>query len=284
MNLDREYIIQCISIASNNLRLNTDKIQVVTLLKQFVNESDDIQQMISQLKKTTTFSKFAIKLGEINDFLVRSKIDFLTVSDSFKKHSSSLISEFSKLLENANPAEVRAVFDKIRGNNNSAVERSENGTSESDREIANPLQSKPIAEHKPEETHKNEEEEFDIDQFTERILKAIKEIDSILGEMEIGNVDDDEITYYSEIMLTHAEQAEEHDFEVISKMHYIFADGFQMYRDEKLENTKETIELLRACLIIIVALVKKKNVDLTLYIEQTETLEKQINAIIKSEI
>jgi len=107
MEINKQYLIQCITCASNNLRLSSEKIEVVAILKEHISQTPDLNNLISDMKKLTRFSKFAIKLGEINQTLQTGKIDFLKISDKFKEHSHLILRELSNLLDVVTPHECR---------------------------------------------------------------------------------------------------------------------------------------------------------------------------------
>ena len=65
MNLIKQYIIQSITNAANSLRLSTQKIEVVGLLKELISKSEDLEADIIKMKKITQFSTLAIRLNEI---------------------------------------------------------------------------------------------------------------------------------------------------------------------------------------------------------------------------
>ncbi len=95
MDLIKHYINQSITIASNNLRLNNQQIEVVALLKETINASDNLSDDLINMKKITELSLLAIRLNEIYNSLTQNPIDFLKVSDQFKEHSRYLIKDLA---------------------------------------------------------------------------------------------------------------------------------------------------------------------------------------------
>ena len=75
MDFVKQYIIQTISAAANSLRLSTEKIEVVALLREFLGSAKNIGSHIRQMKKVTVLSTFAIRLDEIYDYLTSSPVD-----------------------------------------------------------------------------------------------------------------------------------------------------------------------------------------------------------------
>jgi hypothetical protein len=56
MDLLKQYITQTISSASNNLRLSTEKIEVVALLRQAINQSGNLSEDLKKMKTITELS------------------------------------------------------------------------------------------------------------------------------------------------------------------------------------------------------------------------------------
>ena len=67
MDLIKQYIVQSINIAANNLRLNNQQIEVVALLKQTVSKSENLSDDLINMKKITELSllRFIIPLLKI---------------------------------------------------------------------------------------------------------------------------------------------------------------------------------------------------------------------------
>jgi hypothetical protein len=71
-------------------------------------------------------------------------------------------------------------------------------------------------------------------------------------------------------MKEHALLADSHEFNLIAKMHEIVASALDAVYKGNLLVDKKLIESLRACLIVIVAVVKRKDVDITGYLNRAE--------------
>ena len=92
MDLIKVYLIQSITSAANNLRLNAQQIEVVGLLRETIITSKDVGAEFLKMKKSTELSKLAIRLNEIYSFLTQGKVDFVKISEQFREHSRYLIS------------------------------------------------------------------------------------------------------------------------------------------------------------------------------------------------
>lgn len=281
MDFINQYIIQCISAASNNLRLDTQKIEVVGLLREMISKAENLDKEIKLMKTSTELSTLAIRLNEIHRYLTQGSIDLLKISDKFKEHSQYLISDLSRLLDNVNPNNFRKAVNKIRENglNNSIddniVEINDGEANniyvgKSETEI---LKEKIIMEDEPVEPG------ILFQNFEEAILQPIKNVDELLKTLLVSAPDPEELIKYCEILESNGKLAEEKGFEIISNMHNIVAKALLLIRANELTPTKQIVESMRACLIVIVAVVKSKDVDITNYLNRAESFGRQIKSI-----
>lgn len=287
MDFSKQFIIQAISVASNNLRLSSDKIEAVAILREHIQHSENLEETIRKMKSKTELSKFAIKLWEAFQFTKLASIDFLRISDLFKEHSHVLVMELSNLLDVVTPEKLREIF-------NSMNVREEISVSLGDGTIKTELPSNFIASKMEfiEENQTKEDVErdilkedlilgevkgankFDFDDFEEVILKPIGKLENLLKVLAERKVEDEELIPFIKIMQKNAEFSEEIGFEVLTEMHTIFYTALIKIRDKKIIIDKNIIESLRACLIVIVAVVRGKDVNITNYLNKSENLGK----------
>ena len=295
MDLKKEYISQVLTTASHNLRLTSEKIEVIAILKEFIAKSGNVGESIVEMKKITELSKFAIKLGEVNNYITGDKIDFLKLSERFKEHSHNLIIEFSSLLEKINPNTLRSLLDrtsykevekefnedddllvdeslltetddKLFDDEDIEVEESNNIKSASDI-----LKESIIMEDPPEKVEK-----FDFKDFEDSILKPIKDIDGFLTKLLTEDVSQSELDKYISITKRNSDASKKIGFEILSNMNETIAVTLNLIKSEKILPDSNIIENLRACLIVIVAVVRGKNVDITSYLNRAEKFGKEI--------
>ncbi len=122
MDLVKVYLIQSITTAANNLRLNAQQIEVVGLLRETMVNSNDLGADLLLMKKTTELSKLAIRLGEIHSFLTQGKVDFVKISEQFREHSRYLIRDLNQFLENVSPKIYKDAFEKINNGNTTSID------------------------------------------------------------------------------------------------------------------------------------------------------------------
>lgn len=275
MDLVKVYLIQSITTAANNLRLNAQQIEVVGLLRETIVNSDDLGPELLLMKKTTELSKLAIRLGEIYTFLTQGKIDFVKISEQFREHSRYLIRDLNQFLENVTPKIYKDAFNKINNNGTSVsfdvelVDRS-NLAGEIMKTPGSTIETEVLVENF--ESKNNTLSSVD---FEKKILSPVKSLDELLKKIPSGNFEESELKQYYELMQDHSLLASLHEFELLSNMHDIMASALDAIMNHKLKTDKTVIEALRACLIVIVAVVKKKDVDITGYLNRAEEFGKK---------
>lgn len=266
MELVKVYLIQSITTAANNLRLNAQQIEVVGLLRETIINAEDIGAELLLMKKTTELSKLAIRLSEIHTFLTQGKVDFIKISEQFREHSRYLIRDLNQFLENVTPNIFKNAFSKMNNTQESAldielVDRSNLSQELFDKGLS--ITDEKSSEVQPKITYTT------LD-FEKKILSPIKSLDDILKKIPSGNVSEQELKHTSELMTEHAELSSQQGFKVLSQMHTLIALSFDAISKDNLIVDKTIVESLRACLIVIVAVVKRKDVDITGYLNRAE--------------
>lgn len=306
MDFIKQYILQSITAASGNLRLNNQRLETIAMLKEAISKSKDLQHILNQMKKITELSKFAIKLNEIQNSLSEGSIDFLKISDKFKEHSFNLIKEMNQMLDMVNPYTFRDTINRLLESEIKIIEivtddvstsENQNGVMIIDdtnskltvnsNQIAVTLDAKSEASDSAVEESLNDHSSNDTNSFNSfenTILKPIKLIDALLNQLTIESEMPNEINEYSRIMVVNAELSAQNGFDILSQMHLIISDGLMHLRSKTLIPSKEVIESLRACLIVIVAVVKSKEVDITNYLNRAEVFGKFLQNIKAEEV
>jgi hypothetical protein len=260
MDFVKQYLVQSITYASGNLRLNSNQIETLALFKEMILKSDHLEDDIIKMKKVTEFSTLAIKLHELFSFVAKNSVDISTISEKFKQHSQLLVKEVNLLLYNADHSDFKIIFDKLKQDENKETE---------DKNIDVNLV--------PDEEEKEKNPSFTI--FEETILKPIKPIDSFLNEIcETDNLPDN-IDEFIKTMKINSDLSKKNGFEILSGIHSIVSDSLTLIKEGNLKADKETVGSLRACLIVIAALIRGKEVNISDYINKAESFSKKINSI-----
>lgn len=271
MDLVKVYLIQSITTAANNLRLSAQQIEVVGLLRETIINAKDLGAELLLMKKTTELSKLAIRLSEIHSFLTQGKVDFVKISEQFREHSRYLIRDLNQFLENVTPKIYKDAFLKMNNKQQSVldVELVDRSNLAGEILINGLVGSKEtVPDTKPKTSYTT------LD-FEKKILSPVKSLDDILKRMPLGEVNDKELIQNAELMSEHAELSAQQGFHVLSNMHKIIYLAFDSITNKKLLVDKTIIESLRACLIVIVAVVKRKDVDITGYLNRAEEFGKK---------
>jgi len=275
VDLQKQYIVQSITVASNNLRLTTQQIEVVSQIRDLIVKSTNIEDDIKLMKKITELSKFAIKLGEILNFLCQTQVDMLKLSEKFKEHSSVLINEINTLLSNVTPVTFKDMCVRMKNgfNNSEVVVSNSISVDLSKRVVDDHVFEKNETEALKANIFLNEEkpdDDFLIQNYESTILDKIKSLDQLLKRLSQDEFDYEQIGIFAELMNTNGELSAKIGSEIISAMHFIISNALTQIKDRKLMPGKEVIESIRACLIVIVAIVRGKDVDITGYLNRAE--------------
>ena len=298
MDLVKQYIIQCIQTAANNLRLSSEKIEVVALLKEHFAESESLEDEILQMKKITEFSKFAIKLGEIYNFIAKEKVDFLKLSDHFKLHISALVRELNYLLDVITPSLFHQKMKIVEINLTTKFEEKFTEEEVQEKEISDSESQDNFEEENYEELDesdsgfvvlgknkveseeteiKESEPEMTLEEYENLVVNPIKQLDSILEQVVRSEKSTKELEDFIEIFENNLELSKKYSTEIVVRMHMIFLHTLRLFRKNELLPVVPVIEGMRSCLIVIVALVRGKDVDISYYQNMAEDFWKKIN-------
>ncbi len=281
MDLIKHYINQSITIASNNLRLNNQQIEVVALLKEAISKSENLSDDLINMKKITELSLLAIRLNEIYNSLTQNQIDFLKVSDQFKEHSRYLIKDLGRMLDISTPASFITAIEKINRNLVLPKEVIKVDLSKRvpDEEPFVKSKSEEIKEKIILEEYNDNEDEDIIQNFEPTILGPIKPLDNLLKKISNNEIDYEELIKFSNLMDENAVLSRKIGFEILSGMHRIISKALLLIKNRELMPGKDVIESLRACLIVIVAVVRGKDVDINNYLNKAEDFGNRLAAI-----
>ena len=294
MDLIKQYIVQSISAASNNLRLSTEKIEVVALLRESIIRSENLANDLRGMKKITELSTLAIRLNEIYNFLTQGQVDLFKLSEKFKEHSQYLIKDLSHMLDMVSPATLKKAMDKIN-------EKPEDQLNEKGKEAGEKIKddqgiSVDLSKRKPDDTvfvkpetevikeklimeEEKDEEDIFFQNYEREILKPIKSIDNMLKNLSKNEFNPEELLGYAKLIKTNGDVSAKIGFEIISNMHNIIAKSLLLIRTRELMPGRDVVEAIRACLIVIVAVIKNKEVDIINYLNKAEEFGKKIHTL-----
>jgi len=277
MNLIKQYLVQAIANAANSLRLSTQKIEVVGLLKEVISRSDDIENDIKKMKKITQFSTLAIRLNEIYNYLDQPQVEMGKLSDKFREHSQFLVKDLNNMLEIVNPLSFKEAVKDLHAEKNSAEEEIKVDLSKrSAEDISFENQDRESIKEKIIMDDDREDDQF-FQNYESTILKPIKPLDAMLKTLVDGQTDKEDLVSFADTLSHNAEVSSRAGFEIIANMHKIVARALRLINKNNLTADKETIESMRACLIVIVAVVRGKEVNITNYLNRAEEFGERID-------
>jgi hypothetical protein len=295
MDLDRQYLAQVVSIATNTLRLSSEKIEVVGLLREAFLNCPSLEDYLRLMKKVTQFSKLAIKLHEIYNYLHQNKIDFLQISERIRDHSGHIMNEMGTLLDTISLVEFKAALAKVEefGHEvkepepNTKLPQTDLSPSSPAAPVTSPVlnimeqneESAKIKERFIFEDEPQHADELLFQNYEVSIMKPIKSLDALLKRIVDGEVHHDEYTHFARLMKYNSDLSEKFGTEIITNMHRIIGKTLLLIRNRELMPGKEVIEAMRACLIVIVALVKNKEVDISVYLNRADEFSQKIKSL-----
>ena len=284
MDLIKQYIAQSLTAASNNLRLTNHQLESLGLLREVLLKSDDLAADIDKMKTITELSTLAIRLNEIYNYLSHGKIDFFKFSDQFKEHSQYLINDLTQLLGIDNPALIKDAINKLSGVKDKKESAEIEVILSEDKTDPNTFAVNENGSHGDINEKSAEDEKDFFKSYEKLILKPIKPIENMLKKFANNEINYRDLSHFAEIMKTQVEVSEKNGFEIISNMQRIIYKALMMIKSRKLMPGKDVIESMRACLIVIVAVVRGKDVDITNYLNKAEDFEREIQTTNSKEL
>ncbi len=124
----------------------------------------------------------------------------------------------------------------------------------------------------------NEDEEI-IQKFEPTILGPIKPLDNLLKKISNNDIDYEELIKFAQIMEDNSVLSRKIGFEILSGMHRIVSKALILIKNRELMPGKEVIENFRACLIVIVAVVRGKDVNINNYLNKAEEFGNKLASI-----
>ncbi len=238
-NWEKEYIVQTFVNSAHELRLTSHRIVIINLMKDFLYKCGDIDFAVSELKKITEFSKFAIRLGRINLF-TKNRPDFLSISSIIKNESQSMIPIVQQMIDSLSIEFAEKKLSEIKKkkmNNEETIEK---------------IDESEVGDEK--------------DELKKGILSFIRKADELLTDLEesgISTEQEEEILYELNFLRKRLLIL---DNDLVENMFSVFDALFKEMRNS--ENRDETVEALRASMIVVAATIREKDVDLTPFIER----------------
>jgi len=285
-DLTKEYLIQCIKTASNSLRIGQDKIETLSLLKLLIQNSKNLEEDLSKWKKIPELTALSNRLNELFFFIAKGQIDFAKISDTFRVHSHYLVKDLGNFLDRIAANELTKKISDLENGIFPPMEELPPAEKDSSKQFYKTSDSIEIEKNLEEEKEKiilnveNEQDSF-FDIFEREIINSIKAFNSLLDKLSLQEkIKKEEFESFIKIAYKNARQAQSLGFELIANMHRIFAKSLALTYEGKLKLDKQILSSMRACLIVIAAVIRSKEVEIKSYLQKAEELGKRISSII----
>jgi hypothetical protein len=277
MDFSKLYIKKCIDYSAGLSKFSPDKKSCLTTFCDFLLSFEDCGIIISELKKITETSKMAIHISQIHEFCNNAELDFLSLSQKFVEHAKVLSGDIERFLEVVNSEKLKEIINNIEINLKNHLNQVVKSNESVDNNIGNIEQNNKLKEEFI--LSDDDEEENSYEFYSRTVLSPVKELDSFLKRLEFYETDINEMEKYQTIMEKNAYLSKKYSFELIADMHFYFSGALKHIIEHRLIADKELIEKMRACLIVIAALVRQKDVDITNYLNKADKLGKLIQNI-----
>jgi hypothetical protein len=188
------------------------------------------------------------------------------------------------LLEIDNPALIKVAINKLNGVQDKKESVQIEAILSEDKTVSNSfVENDNDAQENINEDDAESKEDF-FKSYEKLILKPIKHIDKMLKQFANNDINYENLSRFTEIMKMNGEVSKKNGFEIISSMHRIMHKALMMIKSRDLIPGKDVIESMRACLIVIVAVVRGKEVDITNYLNKAEDFEREIQTTNSKEL
>jgi hypothetical protein len=258
-NFKRMYLVQLLQYSATFLKLNKEQESLLYYFCNYLVTSNDLKADFQQLVKISEISALALKLKHAYEYISSPKLQFINISEYFKKQTNEIIYDLLNFLNKVDLNKLKDIL--LPG---LEIEYKEENNLE--------IETKTI--NKNIETVENP----DYKKFEKRIIQQIKYYDEFLTRLYQQGIDLNELMEAVDEAKKIEEEIEEHKFEVLANIQNTFSTTLELIFKNTLPITNDTIESLRACLIVIAAVIKNKDIDLSYYLSRVDNLKKIINS------
>ena len=253
MEFSRRYIIQCIGHAASNIRLKGEALENLSLLKNYIHKFPDSEFLFREMKKVTALSRIGIKLNEIYMYASSDRVDFSVLSKEFSRQSAELTTPLMFLLNDNSTEKLENYLLNIRLHQKE-VPREETEENSSDQE-------KLVVQLK----HREE--------FNNSFILLLKELNELLDNIATNSIEVSEIKHYISLIEEKIEIAESANIEIVSRVLGCANSALEFIAVNNDSKHTELIEKVRSAFIVVVVVLRGKDVDLGLYLEEVNQIK-----------
>lgn len=263
-NYKKQYIIQQLHHAASFLRLTKEQETVLYFLCNYLDTSQDILSDLKQMVKITEISALALKLKHSFEYISSSKIQFVNISENFKKQTKEILHDLLNFLNNVDIKKLQMILQP-----GLEIEESTYQTTSDVDDNQGELENINVDQTKENPSYKK---------FEKKIIENIKYYDNLLTQLYQNSFDLNELADAVRNSQKLEEEIKQFGFEVIHEVHCIFSKTLELLFKGTIPMTNEIIESMRSCLIVIASIVKSKDIDLSFYLSRIDNLKKLLNS------
>lgn len=283
MDFVKNYMISAISDASKKLRLNSEKIELLNKLEEWIAARENLQADIAAMKRITETSKLAIRLQDINNYLQFESIDYKKLSDKFKEHSTFLVTDLDYLLFSVNLFTFQKILTRIEKIKATPVDKSGN-TLKIELDINEDLTSIPPKIVKPKRSlqidSKGDEPELPLfehpvsEKKKTEFLKSesdflyapIKDLEELLRRMKKEDFRSSEVFRFSDVFDERMLFCKKNGVDELVQPYANIANCLRLIYNKEVTVSQDILDYFRASMIVIVTRIRGLEHDITEYI------------------
>ncbi len=283
MDFVKNYMISAISEASKKLRLNSEKIELLNKLEEWIAARENLQADIAAMKRITETSKLAIRLQDINNYLQFESIDYKKLSDKFKEHSTFLVTDLDYLLFSVNLFTFQKILARIEKIKATPVDKSGN-TLKIELDLNEDLTSIPPKIIKPKRSLKidskgdepelplfehpvSEKKKTDFLKSERDFLYApIKDLEELLRRMKKEDFRSSEVFRFSDVFDERMLFCKKNGVDELVQPYANIANCLRLIYNKEVTVSQDILDYFRASMIVIVTRIRGLEHDITEYI------------------
>lgn len=262
-NFKKQYIIQQLHHAASFLRLSKEQETVLYFLCNYLDTSNDVLNDLKQMVKITEISALALKIKHSYEYISSSKIQYVSISEIFKKQTKEMLHDLLNFLTNVDIKKLQSILQPGLD-----IDENNQETTTDVEEVK--IQSDITADQTKENPN--------YKKFEKKIIDHIRYYDNLLTQLYQNSFDLNELADAVRNSKKLEEEIKEFGFEVIYDVHCIFSKALELLFKGTIPTTNDMIESMRSCLIVIASIVRSKDIDLSFYLSRIENLKKLLNS------
>lgn len=281
MDIVKNYIISAINEASNKLRLNPEKIQILNSLEEWISSRENLNADIQVLKRITETSKLSIRLQDITNYLSFEKIDYKKFSEKFLEHSLFLVADLDFLLLSVNTLSFKKILNRVETLKSLKMEEQSHNLKIELDQAAEEFQKvqkaasgkrsmkieKKLEPELPliyEDPPKKEKRKL-IEEERDFLYAPLKDLEELLQRMKKEDFRSSEVFRFSDIFEERLKFCKLHGLKELIDAYSNLAGALLLIYNKEMTVNKDILDYFRAAMIVVVTEIRGLDHDITEY-------------------